>query len=628
MKHGIDTRIKMAGASERGVVLPVVIGLGLAMLLLVAVGMSSATSGVIKTNNDENIKGAIAAAYAGVEEYQSRLALDSTYYKFGNPTAPFSLSSAVGLSLPAGSQSNPAFDATQGGSWATIPNPDGSAAATGAAFRYEVDNSDYASKGVIRLLSTGRVGNVTESVVANLKQSGFIDFLYFTDYETIDPILTSNRNVTLANGKNICEVHLWETPTRSSSCPRIQFGSFDTLAGPVHSNDTLLICGSTFLGTVTTSSISNPLYDKPNGCGAPVFKNPDGSANPSGAVNYEKSLDLPPTNSQMKKETYTDIPADVPNPGCLYTGPTTITFLSGGRMNVVSPYTKATQTNSASTVGTAPSKCGAISALRSTSGATIPVLDLNLVYVQAVPSTAGDPNYWGASSTPSGLSCLTQSGVAPSTGNSTYSGGFQFGGTQYPLANELLPASSTSATPAYSCRNGDLYVSGTLTGHTTLASDNYIYVTGDITYNDKTNDILGLVPLNALWVWNPITATRSNKSTSYNYAAGGNNREIDAAMLSVLHTVQVQNYDGNGTGLGSRGTLTILGAIAQKFRGTVATAYSNGVVATGYAKNYEYDERFRYTAPPKFLTPVSTTYAVTQYAGVKSGYLYDGKPVP
>jgi hypothetical protein len=287
MKHGIVTRIKMAGASERGVVLPVVIGLGLAMLLLVAVGMSSAASGVIKTNNDEDIKGAISAAYAGVEDYQSRLALDSRYYKFGNPAAPFSTASAASLSLPSGSTYNPAFETTTGGNWASIPNPDGTSSSTGASFRYEVDNSDYASKGVLRLLSTGRVGNVTESVVANLKQSGFIDFLYFTDYETIDPILTSNRNVTLPSGKNICEVHLWETPTRDSSCTAIQFGSFDTLAGPVHSNDTMLICGSTFLGTLTTSSTSTPLYNKPGGCSAPVFKNPDGTPNPSGAVRYE-----------------------------------------------------------------------------------------------------------------------------------------------------------------------------------------------------------------------------------------------------------------------------------------------------------------------------------------------------
>jgi len=83
----------------------------------------------------------------------------------------------------------------------------------------------------------------------------------------------------------------------------------------------------------------------------------------------------------------------------------------------------------------------------------------------------------------------------------------------------------------------------------------------------------------------------------------------------------VQNYDEGS----SRGTLTVFGAIAQKFRGTVSTS-SGGTVSTGYAKNYQYDDRFRNTAPPKFLTPVSTTYGVTQYASVPPAFKASGAP--
>jgi hypothetical protein len=637
MKHGIISRIKLASASERGVVLPVVIGLGLAMLMLVAVGMSSAASGTIKTNNDEDIKGAISAAYAGVEDYQSRLALDSTYYKFGNPAAPFSASSAAGLSLPTTANYNPAFDATSSGNWAQIPNPNPSDPnPTGTYFRYEVDNSDYATRGVIRLLSTGKVGNVTESVVASLKQSGFLDFLYFTDYETTDPIFNTDQTLN-------CAVYVYNG--RDSNCGQIQFGKFDTLAGPVHSNDTLLICSTTFLGTVTTSDPGTPSYQtvSGNGCGGPVFKNPDGpggtagSANPSGAVNYEKPLTIPPTNSNMISETYTDDPADVPNPGCLYTGPTTITFLGNGKMNVVSPYSKAVETNSTQTVATTGSvvdaRCGKISDLQSTTGATIPVLDLNLVYVQAV-QTNGNLNTWATNATPSGLTCLSQTGKAwrtlpdgTVTQFNTSSGGFSFGTTRYPAVGEVLPWTSTSTNPAYSCRAGDLYVSGTIVGHMTLASDNYVYVTDDVLYKDRTSDMLGLVPLNALWIWNPIIKTGSS---TYSYKTG-NDLEIDAALLSVKHTVQVQNYDAgvaSKTGLGNKGTLTIFGALAQKFRGTVATSNGSSTPATGYQKNYQYDTRFHNTAPPKFLTPVSTTYKVSQYSGTKAAYAPDGTPLP
>lgn len=596
--------IRRLTAEERGIALPVVLGLGLVMLLLVAASLETVTGGVRKTNTDEDIAGARSAALGGVEEYQSRLANDSTYYKFGNPNAAFSASSKALLSLPTGVNANPAFNISSSQSWAKIP---GSA---DAYYRYEVDISDYGNKGVIRLRSTGKVGSSVVSVVADLRQSGFIDFLYFTDFEELDPAFNAKyRN----SSPQPCDVHLWQSPSRPSDCsPRIQFGQFDDLQGPVHSNDTLYICGAIFEGTVTTS---NPAasYDS---CGspAPSFATP---------LAYEKSLDMPPTNSEMQKETRNDLPADVPNPGCLYTGPTQITFTSDGNMRVISPYTKYTET-AANDTGTNPAKCGTLAALHSTSGAVIPVLDLNLLFVQNVPSVSTDPNYWKAGTTPSGFTCASFGGVS--------NAGWSFGSIGYPVANEVTPSTSTTDTPAYGCRNGDLYLSGTVHGRTTVAAYNYVYVTGDISYADPSSDILGIVGQNAIWVWNPITKTTSgsgrHQTTSYNYAAPGPNRTIDAAMLSVAHTFQVQNYDGNGSGLGSRGTLTVLGAIAQKYRGTVATSGGGGAIATGYAKNYQYDTRLRYTAPPKFLTPVSTTYGVTQYSGVKAAYGADGSPAP
>ncbi|MFC5502766.1 hypothetical protein ACFPJ4_11000 [Lysinimonas soli] len=603
----IRSLIRRLDADERGIALPVVLGLGLVMLLLVSAALESVTGGVRKTSTDEDMAGARSAAYAGVEEYQSRLANDSTYYKFGNPNAAFSASSKALLSLPTGTNANPAFNISASQPWAKIPG------STDASYRYEVDISDYGNKGIVRLRSTGKVGSSVVSLVADLRQSGFIDFLYFTSYEELDPAFNAKYRTTLPQP---CDAFLWASPTRPSDCSqRIQFGQFDELHGPVHSNDTLDICGATFDGTVTTSN-PTAAYDVPNGCPAATFK-------VSKPV-YEKSLDMPPTNSQMKKETRNDLPADVPNPGCLYTGPTSITFTSDGNMRVVSPYTKVTQTTAnaagADISGTTPAKCGKISDLQSTAGAVIPVLDLNLVFVQNVPSVSTDPNYWASNKTPTGFSCLSFGGVS--------NAGWSFGTTRYPLANEVTPSTSTTDTPAYGCRNGDLFVSGTEHGRTTIAAYNYVYVTGNITYADPSNDILGIVGQNAIWVWNPITKSGSGWSTSYAYGAPGPNRTIDAAMLSVAHTLQVQNYDANGTGLGNRGTLTILGAIAQKYRGTVATSNGSGGVATGYAKDYQYDTRLRYTAPPKFLTPVSTTYGVTQYSGVKAAYNADGSPAP
>jgi hypothetical protein len=94
---------------------------------------------------------------------------------------------------------------------------------------------------------------------------------------------------------------------------------------------------------------------------------------------------------------------------------------------------------------------------------------------------------------------------------------------------------------------------------------------------------------------------------------------VHAAIVSVRHTFTVQNY-ARGP---NRGTLTVLGAIAQLYRGPVATT-SGTTLVSGYAKNYSYDTRLKNAAPPKFITPVSTTFEVTQVAGVPSAFSADG----
>jgi hypothetical protein len=594
---------------EEGIALPVVIGVGLVMLMLVATAMSVSTSGLVKTRNDEQWNGALAAAYAGVEEYQSRLANDATYQKYGNPAAAFSSDST--LTLPPSGSENPAFGVGTSGTWAVIPGSGNS-----ASYRYEVDNSDYATKGILHLRSTGRVGDVTRSLVADLKQTGFIDYLYFTNYETQDPAYTGVTQVD-SNNKNVCERYAYGSPARSSStCGDIQFGGSDTFGGPVRSNDRMMICGSNFDGPVISSSTTNPIWVKPSGC----------SSNPTWGVGtgplFQAPIDMPPTNSELKKETRNDLNAEVPRPGCLYTGPTVITFeFVGGnpKMRVLSPWTKFTNIAATAAGASNPSKCGTpgsgAGGLGSPTGALIDVLDLNLVYVQAVPAVgSGDANAPSSSGyLPTNFSCTSATSTRPAGwAYSTTSGGWFPTTTyyaRYPAANEVKPGGKLTY---YGCRAGDLYVKGTLGGQTTLAAENFVYVIGDLVYKDKQADILGLVGQNAVLVWNPVDGSDDNLLDDWD-------REIDAAILSVGHTFQVQNYDRSGP----RGTLTVFGAIAQKFRGTVATT-SGGSVANGYAKDYQYDERYKVTAPPKFLTPVSTTYGVTQYATVPAAFNPDG----
>ena len=54
-------------------------------------------------------------------------------------------------------------------------------------------------------------------------------------------------------------------------------------------------------------------------------------------------------------------------------------------------------------------------------------------------------------------------------------------------------------------------------------------------------------------------------------------------------------------------TLTVNGAISQKFRGAVGTFGGDG---TGYIKDYNYDDRLRYISPPHFLDPVESAWHI------------------
>ncbi|MCC2308409.1 hypothetical protein [Cellulomonas chengniuliangii] len=576
------SRIRRARAQEpeSGLAMIMVIGISaiLAIFMVAAIAFSVGSHRSARSTQDWN--SALAAAYAGIEEYQSRLANDTTYFQYGNPAATFEPASDV--TLPTGASTNPAFGVGAGGTWADVAGSNGK-----ASFRYEVDNSKYYADGTLRLRSTGMAGGETRTIVADLKQQGFIDFLYFTDYEIQDPEISGASVST-------CVKYGWAgRPT--SGCSEIAFGSGDTIKGPLHSNDTLRICQATFQGPVTTSY--NPpaglkyLKQDSNGSGC------SGQSLLTGYPAYSPVIAMPPTNSQIKREVRSDRPGDVPRPGCLYTGPTTIKFNSNGTMTVRSPWTKFTNVKNDTpgpSDGSLNPDCGTpgtgANQLGSAGGQTLTVPENNVIFVQNVPTSTTDPNY--RSGTPSGLS--VSSGANGSNG------------LGYPMSQETTPKGATSTRPAYGFKNGDVFVQGTLKGRVTVAAENYIYVTDDVKYGDSSRDILGLIGNNAVWVWNPVK--NSTKLLS------GSNRRIDAAILSVAHTFQVQNYDTGG----DRGTLTVNGAIAQKFRGIVRSG------SHGYKKDYNYDNRFRYTAPPKFLSPVTTTYGVNVWVEVSPVMDSDG----
>jgi hypothetical protein len=54
------------------------------------------------------------------------------------------------------------------------------------------------------------------------------------------------------------------------------------------------------------------------------------------------------------------------------------------------------------------------------------------------------------------------------------------------------------------------------------------------------------------------------------------------------------------------------GAFTQKYRGSVGSSSSTG--PSGYVKDYQYDQRLRYDAPPRFLNPLISSFAPVRTA--------------
>ena len=592
---------------EDGVALPAVIGIGIVITLLVLTGAAISTSGAAKTLTDGNSLNAIQAAYAGAADYQSRLTNNNDYWQYG-ASSGFTGSST----FPLGTGSNPAFGSTPGGTWATVNGSNNL-----ETYRYEVNNSKFASTGAVQLRVTGRSGNQTRSLVATVRGTGFIDYLYFTDYESSNPLLTGETQ----NGNNklrCLSVHMTDPGyTSNTACDPVQFRAGDVLAGPIRSNDEFTICGATFNQTVQ-STAADGVYNRPNGCSTPTFGQASASSPQPAHVG---TLQLPQTNQNMIQATRSDINI---SPGCLYTGPTSISFNSDGSMQIISPWSKATQVTMMSdgvtyTGGTMAPACGSKSALSSAAGAKV-TLSSNLIFVQNVPGTStNDPNYWppsGANSAPStpasgAIVCSKTVGTTTTYGNGLISPLSQ----NYPSPTEYVgTVGNLSTASPYYCRNGDAFVSGTFHGALTVGAQNNLYVVGSIGYADSTNDILGLVGQQEVAVWNPMDSS----GTLLRYTTGAN-VSISAAIASNGGTFTVQNY-AYGAPLG---TLTVMGSIAQEWRGAVGTT-----APTGFTKSYGYDQRLKNTAPPKFLQPVTTAFSISQQVEVSAAYKWDGTPVP
>jgi hypothetical protein len=352
---------------ERGLAMIIAITVVVLVTIIALALVQGAASQLPLARHDQDHESALAAAEAGVDDYLNRLAQNSNYWTYSATNPP----------IPA----NPAFTG-----WVKVSGP----SAKGFCYRYKADSSKTAATGIVYLTSSGkRVKNsalgcnsngVIRTVSLGLRRQGFLDYLWLTDYEITDPALSGSN-------ASSCTFHAWEWnsgsskygPSNLANCQVVYWSSLSVLNGPVHSNDGLYVCGGpAFNGDTDTyynSATSNNAFQSKQFAGPGAVLNPLACANaPVYARNGDPAsgaiLPFPPANTAIKSQA----DGNLGGAGCLYTGPTTITLLSSGKMNVVS--SKTIQTNA----GCAP-------------GSNLNLPSNGVIYVQNVPAANSDPNH-------------------------------------------------------------------------------------------------------------------------------------------------------------------------------------------------------------------------------------------
>lgn len=527
-------RLRQEGGFTMAAVMSVMVG----VMAFSAVAVAIATNDLEGNAYNKETKQAVAAAEAGIADYLYHLNQDNSYWaKCTNVESPNAVNQRGAITrrrtVP-GTNSDYALE--------LLPANGQTACSEANAAGSMIDTST----GSFRIRSTGRVptGNgrfAERQLVATLRRRNFLDFLYFTEYETSDsawydlqaaglPTRTprgdpngitvvdwaskrcgrhwkADRGLEAYNGERLVNGSWVAFDPR---CSQIQFAPGDRINGPLHTNDDLLVCGSPVFGRSSQDKIE--VSGKTDG--TPGWRPSCSGANPNFTGTFNSSalrLTLPPSNTKLEQTV---------DPAYRFTGKTTIN-LTGVTMKV---------TNVA----------------KGLSNANMALPANGVIFVE--DGTCGE--------------------------------GYK------PLSPYTAPEGC-----------GDVYVSGVYAKDLTIAAEKDVVVTEDV--KRAGDSVLGLIANNFVRVYHPVDGNCVNAANGNPYSI-----QIDAAILALAHSFTVDHYYCGAP----LGTLTVNGVIAQMFRGPVGTG--GDTVATGYLKDYNYDDRLSLRQPPHFLDPVQSAWRI------------------
>ncbi|MBJ7353677.1 MAG: hypothetical protein JHC98_02535 [Thermoleophilaceae bacterium] len=612
----LSSLISKIGHREEGFsMISAVMALMVGTLLSLA-AWATAQSDISFTDKDKWSRLAYQRAQSGVSDYVQHMAEDSGYWKFcdrpdgvtGDGLGQTAINdNDFGVTLhpqrrwlpwaTAGSATDLSYNAQY---TIDLQPISGSCKPSSSASDRMIDPAS----GTFRIAVTGRAGPLVPSVLPNgetpeswrqknwkrativteFRRNGFLDFVYFTDHEGYDPALQP------LNRQEQCKAYYQDNLGYDSSqpssdenrpgrwrqnvyttndCSEIQFANGDTVAGPFHTNDGVKI--QTAYNTSTSTIFGNAnkgdrveIYNNGrSNCPARTGDlNFSSSSTPSGCqprvrVNTgvtpvmgpaAKFLDLPQDNDDLV--TYATDTGDPTQVGVTYLGKTTIQLNANNTYDVTNQYIN------------------------------------------------GGVKLTGVANPTSGVIYVANDNVAQCQSDPV----------------KLKYAVSIPAGCAL------LEVQGTYNQSLTLGSQADVVFTGNVLRGSSPTAVLGVIAnqyarvrhyrkstYDMTWAKNGSCSGSSSDVDTATPIVSNQNRTIQAAILTLNNSFIVDGYS-----CGSQlGTLSVSGAIAQRWRGAVGTGGSGGCsTGTGYCKDYDYDYVFKSQTPPHFLAPSAATWKI------------------
>jgi Tfp pilus assembly protein PilX len=314
-------RISLRLADESGFTMLLALVVLVVAGLLMTAAFTAAEGDIHLTHNDELEKKAYYAAQAGINDYSFHLNGDVNYWTHCTEVPAPAVINNVGetplrtRAVPGATDETYAIQLIPATS-DTEPSPQKCDPANPVLSNIE---AEYPA-GTFRIQSTGYAtgdGKTDKrTIVATYAHTSFLNFVYYTKYETSDPSTYSDG----AHNYNECGKPRAQRP---SFCDTIDFITADDIQGPMHSEDTVAVCDSPIFGRTHADAIEFKGGTFGDGCGdTPVYKGTQV------ATSNVQTIEPPPSNTSL---------LNVTDPAYRYSGKIEI-YLHGESMDITQYY--------------------------------------------------------------------------------------------------------------------------------------------------------------------------------------------------------------------------------------------------------------------------------------------------